>query len=88
LTNNGNAGAQVQLTTSTLFIESSLIAFNGTGVISGITGQTPVTRLSGNMIVGNTTNGVAGTGTTVGFSNNTIVGNGGSNAVSSSVAQQ
>ena len=65
-----------------------MIAYNGTGVISGLAGQTPVTHLSGNMIVGNTTNGVAGTGTTVGFSNNTIVGNGGSNAVSSSVAQQ
>jgi hypothetical protein len=87
LTHNGNTGAQVQLTTSTLFIEDSFIAYNGTGVISGISGQTPVTRLSGNMIVGNGT-GVGGTGTTVGFSNNTIVGNGAGNAVSSSVAQQ
>jgi hypothetical protein len=87
LTHNVNAGAQVQLTTSTLFIEDSFIAYNGTGVISGISGQTPVTRLSGNMIVGNGT-GVGGTGTTVGFSNNTIVGNGAGNTVSSSVAQQ
>jgi hypothetical protein len=87
LTHNGNAGAQVQLTTSTLFIESSVIAYNGTGVISGISGQTPVTRLSGNLIVGNGT-GLGGTGTTVGFSNNTIVGNGAGNTVSSSVAQQ
>jgi hypothetical protein len=88
LTHNGNAGAQVQLTTSTLFIEDSFIAYNGTGVISGISGQTPVTRLSGNMIVGNTVDGLGGTGTTVGFSNNTIVGNAGNNTVSSSVAQQ
>jgi hypothetical protein len=88
LTHNVATGAQVQLTTSTMFIEDSFIAYNGTGVISGITGQTPVTRLSGNMIVGNITDGVTGTGTTVGFSNNTIVGNGGSNAVTSSVAQQ
>jgi hypothetical protein len=88
LTHNTLNGAQVQLTSSTLFIESSLIAYNGTGVTSGLAGQTPVTRLSGNMIVGNTTNGVTGGGTTVGFSNNTIVGNGGNNTVSSSVAQQ
>jgi hypothetical protein len=88
VTHNSLTGVQVQLTTSTAFVESSLIAYNGTGVNSGISGQTPVIRLSGNMIVGNTTNGVAGTGTTVGFSNNTIVGNGGNNTVSSSVAQQ
>jgi hypothetical protein len=88
LTQNGNTGAQVQLTSSTLFIEGSFIAYNQTGVNSGLAGQTPVTRLSGDMIVGNTVNGVTGGGTTVGFSNNTIVGNVGSNSVSSSVAQQ
>ncbi len=88
ITHNGVVGLQVQLTTSTAFVESSLIAFNQTGVTSGISGQTPVTRISRCMIVGNTSNGIAGTGTVVGFSNNTIVGNTGSNSVSSSVAQQ
>ncbi len=88
ITHNSVVGLQVQLTTSTAFVESSLIAFNQTGITSGISGQTPVTRISRCMIVGNTSNGIAGTGTVVGFSNNTIVGNGGSNSVSSSVAQQ
>ena len=88
MTHNGLNGAQVQLTSSTLFIEGSLIAYNGTGVTSGLAGQTPVTRLSGNMIVGNTTNGVTGGGTTIGFSNNTIVGNGGNNTVTTTVPQQ
>jgi hypothetical protein len=56
ITHNGLTGAQVQLTSSTLFIGGSLIAHNQTGVNSGLAGQTPVTRLSGNMIVGNTAN--------------------------------
>jgi hypothetical protein len=87
LTHNA-VGVQVQATTSTAFVEGSLIAYNTTGITAGLVGQTPVVRLSRNMIVGNISNGLAGTGTTIGFSNNTIVGNGGSNTVSSSVAQQ
>jgi len=88
LTNNGLNGAQVQLTSSKLSIGSSVLAYNGTGITAGLAGQTPTVHLSGNLIFGNTTNGVTGGGTTVGFQNNTIVGNGGSNTVSSSVAQQ
>jgi hypothetical protein len=90
MTFNGLNGAQVQLSNSTMNIEGSFIAYNGTGVTAGLAGTNPVVRLSNNMIVGNTTNGVtsAGTGTNVGFFNNTIVNNGGSNTVSSSVAQQ
>ena len=87
---NGLNGAQVQLTSSTMNIESSFIAYNQTGVTSGLAATSPVVRLSNCMIVGNTNNGVTslGTGTQVGFSNNTIVNNGGDNTVSSSVAQQ
>jgi hypothetical protein len=85
---NGANGLLVQLTGSTANIEASFLAYNGTGVTAGIGGQTPVIRLSGNNIVNNTTDGVAGTGTQVGFFNNTIVNNGGDNTVSSSVAQQ
>jgi hypothetical protein len=88
ITHNGIVGAQVQLTGSNLFIESSVIAFNQTGVTAGLAGQSPVVRLSRNMIVGNTNNGITGGGTNVGFSNNTIVGNGGNNTVSSSSPQQ
>jgi hypothetical protein len=90
MTFNGANGLLVQLTSSTANIEGSFIAYNQTGVTSGLAGQNPVIRLSGNMITGNTNNGVTslGTGTNVGFFNNTIVNNGGNNTVSSSVAQQ
>ncbi|HEX9983070.1 MAG TPA: right-handed parallel beta-helix repeat-containing protein [Thermoanaerobaculia bacterium] len=86
---NGNlSGIVVEQTTSNVFLESTTIANNATGITSGIGANTPVVRLSRCMIVGNTTTGITGTGTVVGFQNNTIVGNAGSNAVSSSVAQQ
>jgi len=91
MTFNGTNGVQVQLTTSTANIENSFIAYNVTGVNAGVSaGQNPVIRLSGNMIVGNTNNGLTtlGGGTHVGFFNNTIVNNGGNNTVSSSVNQQ
>lgn len=87
-------GVVVQPTNGTAFLESSLIAYNGTGVFSGVGGATPVIRMSGCMVVGNTTNGIAaggiggGSGTVVGFQSNTVVGNTGNNNVSSSVAQQ
>ena len=81
-------GVQVQATAGRAFIEKSLIAYNGTGVNSGLAGQTPITRLSHSAVVGNITNGIAGGGTVVGFSSNMIVGNGGSNSVSSSVLPQ
>jgi hypothetical protein len=88
---NGQNGLLVQLTASTANVEGSFIAYNLTGVTSGVSaGQNPVVRLSNCMIVGNTNNGVTtlGGGTQVGFTNNTIVNNGGDNTVSSSVLQQ
>ena len=90
MTFNALNGLIVQLTSSTANIEASFIAYNQTGVTSGLAGQSPVIRLSNCMIVGNTNNGVTqlGTGTQVGFTNNTIVNNGGDNTVSSSVLQQ
>lgn len=89
LVHNGLNGLLVQLSTSTANVEGSFIAYNGTGVTAGLAGQTgAIIRLSNTMIVNNTTDGVAGAGTQVGFSNNTIVNNGGDNTVSSSVAQQ
>jgi hypothetical protein len=81
-------GLVVQPTSSTAFAEESVFSYNGVGVFSGVGGATPVIRLSRCLVVGNTTNGIGGTGTVVGFQNNTIVGNSGSNAVSSSTAQQ
>lgn len=84
---NNNPAAQVQLTGSKLFLESTMLANNVTGINSGIGGQIPVTRIGHCSIVNNGT-GVTGTGTTVGFTSNMIVGNGAGNAVSSSVASQ
>lgn len=81
------SGLVVQPTSSTLLCEGCLIAFNQNGVFSGA-GGTPVTRLSRCSVFGNTTQGLTGTGTVVGNFNNTIVGNGGNNTVSSSVTQQ
>ena len=88
LTHNTSSGVQIEQTTSTAFLHGNLIAYNGTGVTSGIAGLTPVTRLSNNMIVGNTTSGISGSGTVVGLTNNMIFGNGGSNSVNSSVIGQ
>lgn len=88
LTHNTSSGLQIEQSTATGFVHGNLIAYNGTGVTSGIAGLTPVTRLSNNMIVGNITNGVTGSGTTVGIQNNAIFNNGGSNSVSSSIAGQ
>jgi hypothetical protein len=86
--NVASAAAQVQFTSSNLWIESSTFNNNGIGVNSGVgVGNAPVTRISRCIIVGNTT-GIGGTGTTVGFQNNVVVDNGGGNSVSSSVAQQ
>lgn len=83
---NNNPGAQVQQATSTLFLDSCLITNNVIGITSGV-GQAPVTNIHNCTIVKNGT-GIGGTGTTVGFSSNMVVGNTGGNAVSSSSAQQ
>lgn len=80
LTHN-NTGLQVQQASSTAFMEGCLVAYNLTGVNGG--GEV---RLSRNSIVGNTTNGLAGT--TRGFQSNMIIGNGGSNTPTFSVASQ
>jgi len=81
-------GMQVEQSNATLFAANSLISYNATGILSGLAGLTPVTRISGCTITGNTTNGISGTGTVVGMTNNMIFGNVGSNSVSSSVVGQ
>ena len=87
VTHNG-VGVQIQVTGATGFVEKSLIAYNGTGLTSGLGGQTPIVRLGHSAVVGNTTNGLTGTGTVIGFSSNMIVGNGGNNSINSSVPSQ
>jgi hypothetical protein len=74
-------GLQVQQASSTAFVDGCLVAYNTTGVSA--TGEV---RLSRNSIVGNTTNGLSGT--TRGFQSNMIIGNGGSNTPTFSVASQ
>ncbi|HEX7153276.1 MAG TPA: right-handed parallel beta-helix repeat-containing protein [Thermoanaerobaculia bacterium] len=86
-----NFGVVLQQTSSNVYIESSQINSNGTGLLSGVAANTPVIRISRCAIVNNTTAGISGPGTVVGFSNNMIVNNGGGvagNSVSSSAAQQ
>jgi hypothetical protein len=74
-------GVQVGQGSSTAFLQGCTIAYNDTGV-NGV-GEI---RLNNNSIVGNIVNGVAGT--TRGFQSNMIIGNGGSNTVTFSVAAQ
>lgn len=85
--NLNSIGMQVEQSSSTVFAQGCTFAYNGTGIISGIAGLTPVTRISQCMVIGNTT-GISGTGTTVGLTNNLVLGNTGGNAVSSSVIGQ
>lgn len=85
---NNPSGVVIEQATSLGNLESCTIIGNQTGIISGTGGQAPVTRISRCLITGNTANGISGSGTVVGFFNNVIAGNGGSNSVSSSVNQQ
>lgn len=85
---NGTAGLQVEQTAGTATVESSSISGNAIGIQAGLAANTPTIRLSRCVIVGNTTNGIANNSTVIGFSNNAIAANGGTNAVGSSVAQQ
>jgi hypothetical protein len=75
-------GAQVQQVSSKLFLDSVLVAHNTTGITSGV-GQAAVTNITRCSVVNNGT-GINGSGTTVGWTSNTVVGNGAGNAVSSS----
>lgn len=79
ITKNTGVGFQIENTLTSGMLESSTFSFNGTGVSSGISGQTPTTRLSRCNVFNNAT-GVGGTGTTACFSNNVIAGNTGGNA--------
>jgi hypothetical protein len=88
IANNTFSGFIVEQSTSTGFLEASTLAYNGTGITSGTGVATTVVRMSHCMVVGNTTNGVAGSGTIVGFTNNAIVGNTGDNTISSSLVAQ
>ena len=79
---NSLAGVQVQQSTSSAFLELAGIYANGTGIQAGTGANTPTIRLSRSTIYGNISNGIGGTGVTACFSNNTVAGNGGSNACS------
>jgi hypothetical protein len=79
---NSLAGIQVQQSTSSAFLELVGIYANGTGVQAGVAANTPTVRISRSTIFGNITNGIGGSGVTACFSNNTVAGNGGSNACS------
>jgi hypothetical protein len=78
---HNDAGIQALQGTSTAFVSGCMIAYNNTGVNGG--GEI---RLHQNAIVGNVLNGLVGT--TRGFQSNMIIGNGGNNTVTNSVAAQ
>lgn len=90
---NNAFGLVLEQTLSTMFAESTVISYNGTGILSGAGANTPTVRISRCMIVGSTTNGIAsngiggGAGNVVGFQNNVIIGNTGNQALTSSSPQ-
>jgi hypothetical protein len=81
-------GAQVQLTTSELFIDGCMISNNSlAGITTGLAGQTPTTFLTRSSVVNNAS-GITGNGTTTGLTNNVVAGNGAGNAVTNSILGQ
>ena len=82
ISNNSLAGIQVQQSTSSAFLELVGLYANGTGIQAGTGANTPTIRISRSTIYGNVSNGIGGSGVTACFSNNTVAGNGGSNACS------
>jgi hypothetical protein len=83
---NNNPGAQAQQASTTLFLDSCLIANNTT---AGITAQASTIRVHNSTITGNTAAvSLIAAGTVVGFTSNMVIGNGAVNTLSSSSAQQ
>jgi len=80
---HNDTGVQVQPASSTAYVESSLLAYNNNGVNTFSGGEIRLTR---NSIVNNITNGVLGT--TRCFQTNMIIGNGGNQTCTNSVAGQ
>lgn len=84
---DNNPGAQVQLASSTMMLDNCLLANNATAGITAGVGQAAIVRVHNSTISGNVA-AIAGTGTVVGFTSNMVIGNGGTNLLSSSSAQQ
>jgi hypothetical protein len=86
LSGNAQAGLAINGVSDVSVTEHTSLTNNNNGISNA--GSTA--RISNCMITNNATNGIlnSGGGTVVGFTNNTVVGNGGLNTVSSSVGQQ
>lgn len=82
---NNNPGAQSQQATSTMMLDNCLISNNAT---AGITAQASIVRVHNSTISGNVAAIAGGPGTVVGFFSNMVIGNGGTNLLSSSSNQQ
>lgn len=68
----------IEQASSSLSISNSLLSNNVNGLFSGVAGQTPTTRLYGNVITANTSNGLLiSSGTVISMGNNMIRGNAG-----------
>lgn len=84
---NTGAGIILEAASSRAKLESTTIASNGFGIFSG-NGTAPTCFISRCIITRNNDGLHFGGGSIIGFNNNTIVDNGGSNTVTSSSAQQ
>ena len=70
----------LELTTAEAHVSNSMIANNAHGIFNG-GGGNPTTRLYGNVITGNTTNGLTiNSGSVLSYGNNAIRGNTGNEA--------
>jgi hypothetical protein len=80
--NAAGAGIALELTSVTAHVSNSFIANNNFGIFSG-NGGTPTTRIYGNVITGNATDGLSIVGGTItSYGNNAIRGNNGNEAPS------
>src|ERR1043165_2833278 len=85
LTDSGAGGVTLELTSAVANVSNSLIANNVHGIFNG-GGGNPTTRLYGNTITANTTNGLTiNSGSVLSYGNNAIRGNTGNEAPTGAV---
>jgi len=83
------SGLLTEASTNLATLMNTAIVNNSIGITNGVGGGAPTTRLFGNVIAGNTANGILISGGTVqSFGNNGIAGNSGNNAPSSNIGPQ
>jgi len=89
ITSNGAAGFIAEQSSDSSAIESTLVSGNATGLQAGSTTSSAI-YLSRSMVIRNIPNGIVlgpGGSTVLGFQNNVVANNGGSNTISSTAQQ-